>query len=292
MIEVINYSKIDVKKWDACIQNSPQGNIFGLYSSLSEACDDWLGFVYNDYEAVLALPLKRKLGLSYSWHPQFMGPLGVFGNDKKAITEIFKKLSSQSWWIKMYYLQERKPTKFLVKERVFQKLNIKENIDVLRKNYNDNTKRNIKKAVKAQLSIKYIENVNLVLNTFKENKGIEIDNIDENSYTLLKKLMTHWKKNKSGYITAVYDEEELMAIGFFLVWRDQVIYYKGAVTQPGKEFGAMHYMIDHEIEKCAGKYGVFDFGGSNTASVARFYKGFGGVDYSYYEYEFKKFKII
>lgn len=292
MIEVIVSSKIDQHKWDRCVENSSQGNVYGLYASISKACDTWLGIIYNDYEAVLALPLKKKLGLSYSWHPQFMGPLGVFGNDKKAITEIFRELSSHSWWIKMYYWQERKPAKFIVKERLYQQLSLHEGIDVIRKNYNDNTKRNIKKATKAELLIKDVKDVQLVLDTFKENKGVEIDNIDEKSYQLLKKLMMHWQKSKLGYITGVYDQDELMAIGYFLEWKDTVIYYKGAVTQLGKEFGAMHYLIDHEIKNSVLKYKTFDFGGSNTSSVARFYKGFGGTDHRYYEYEFRKFKII
>jgi len=292
MIEILVSSKINPLKWNECIKNSPQGNVYGLYESISTACNEWLGVVYNNYEAVLALPIKKKLGLSYSWHPQFMGPLGVFGNDKKAITEIFRHLSTHSWWIKMYYWQERKPAKFKVKERIFQELNIQDNIDSIRKNYNDNTKRNIKKASKKTLSVKSIQDVNLVLNTFKENKGGDIGNIDENSYQLLKKLMIHWQKNQLGYITALYDNNDLLAIGYFLTWNDTVIYYKGAVTALGKELGAMHYLIDYEIEKNTGNYSRFDFGGSNTPSVARFYKGFGGIDKTYYEYEFKKFKVI
>jgi hypothetical protein len=293
MIEIIPFKKIDPKKWNTCVANSKRGNIFGLYESISEACSNWVGVVLNDYDAVLAVPVKKKLGLTYSWHPQFMGPLGVYGGTKKIQKEMLNQLSSLSWWIKMYYWQERKAKKLRIKDRVYQVLSLKETtIGDIRSRYNENTKRNIKKADKLGLTVTRSENVNMVIKIFKENKGGQIDNIDDNSYILLKKLMDHWTQTKNGYVTEVYQDQTLLAIGYFLVWKNTVIYYKGAVTEEGKTAGAMHYLIDHEIEQHAGKLSRFDFGGSNTTSVARFYKGFGGVDKEYFEYEFKKFKIL
>lgn len=294
MIEVIPFAKIDKEKWDTCIHTSINGNIYGLYDSICLACDNWIGLVYGNYEAVLALPLKKKLGLTYSWHPQFMGPLGVYSSreNKEVVIELFLELTKHSWWIKMHYWQNVTTSGFDVSEKVFQELDMHgANIDNIRSGYNENTKRNFKKAIKQNLIIKSITDVDKVIQTFKENKGDQIENINEDSYSLLKKLMTHWLKNKLGYISAVYDGDRLAAIGYFLVWNGTVIYYKGAVTELGRSTGAMHFLIDHEIERNLGVCKYFDFGGSNTASVAQFYKGFGGLDKNYFLYEYKKFKI-
>jgi hypothetical protein len=294
MIRVVPSDKIQKEKWDKCVQASPDGNIFGLYDSISTACEHWLGIIYKDYEAVLALPVKKKLGLTYSWHPQFMGPLGVFSGIENAalFLEIMQEASRQSWWIKMHYWQNETAKKFQTSPRVFQVLDLQgKTMDEVRSGYNENTKRNYKKAVNQKLSIQQLEDTDLVIKAFKENKGDQIADINEDSYHLLKKLMVHWMAEKNGSISAVFDGDQLAAIGYFLTWKKTVIYYKGAVTEYGRANGAMHFLIDQEIEKQLGTCDTFDFGGSNIDSVSRFYKGFGGKDRNYYFYEYKRFKI-
>lgn len=318
MIYVLPHQKIDQQKWDTCILKSKHSSIYGLFDSISVACENWLSIIYKDYEAVAVLPVKKKLGLVYSWHPQFMGPLGVFTNQEnpEIIKEMLGELSKHSLWIKMYYWQKEAPSRpspggrekahpdlpfgkekkiaknYKIVEKVYQELAIEnKNIELIRSGYNENTKRNYKKAVKQSLTVRHISDVNLVINTFKENKGNQIENINEDSYTLLKKLMDHWLQKGLGHITAIYDKDQLSAIGYFLVHHNTIIYYKGAVTELGKANGAMHFLIDHEIENNLNQCKYFDFGGSNTESVARFYRGFGGVDKYYYLHEFKRFKI-
>ncbi len=294
MIQVVPFEKINRTKWDACIHSGKNGNIYGLYDSICMACDRWVGIIYNDYQWVLALPQKKKLGLTYSWHPQFMGPLGIFGNeeDPQIQQKMLEEMIQHSWWVKMFYFQPAEGN--LIKPTLwkYQQLGLAgKNMEDVRKEYNENTKRNRQKAVKQGIEIKKVSDVDLVINTFKENKGDQIENINEDSYVLLRKLMIHWLQKNDGHITGVYDGEILLAIGYFLTWRKTVTYYKGAVTNEGKNSGAMHFLIDSEINDHINKCDFFDFGGSNTESVARFYKGFGGKDVDYYLNEYKKFKI-
>lgn len=294
MIEVIPFKEINKEKWDRCIHSSPNGNIYGLYDSITLACNSWVGIIAEDYQAVMALPLKKKLGLTYSWHPQFMGPLGIFSvsPDEELEKEMFTTALKNSWWIKMHYWQCSIPKNYKRTALVFQFLDLQNtHMEVIRSAYNENTKRNIKKAIKNKLNITNGSSIEELVTAFKENKGDQIDNINNESYVLLKKLMKHWLKTQNGHISAIYKDDELLSIGYFLSWNGITIYYKGVVTEIGKQLGAMHFLIDHEIEGSIknGKY--FDFGGSNSSSVARFYRGFGGVDKDYSLIEYKKFKI-
>lgn len=294
MIEVVASKDINKGKWDRCVHESVQGNIYGLYDSVSQACDNWLGIIYRDYEAVLALPLKKKLGLTYSWHPQFMGPLGIYSlkPDENMQTEMFNHAIKNSWWTKMHYWQNTVSKEIKQTELVFQMLDLKSNDpDTIRSAYNENTKRNIKKAIKSDLKISDKGSVDDLILAFKENKGDKIENINDDSYVLLKKLMKHWLKTKNGHISSIYNGNELLAIGYFLEWNGITVYYKGIVTEKGKQAGAMHFLMDHEIVQGITNGNYFDFGGSNSESVARFYKGFGGIDKKYYLHEYKKFKI-
>lgn len=293
MIQVFKSGEINQQKWDNCILNAVNGTIYGLYDSIQTACDEWLGFVWNNYEAVAALPIKRKLGLTYSWHPQFLGPLGIFASQPDALNlnDFIQLIKQESWWIKMYYYQNLSPG-LTTSEWNYQLLEFNQKpIDDIVSNYNDNTRRNINKAAKAHVTIKEIMDVDILVNTFRDEKGSQISNLNDESYYLLKKLIIRWQEKGLASIKAVYQFDELLAVGCFLQWRNQVVYYKGAVTEAGRNTGAMHFLMDQEIKSAHRENGVFDFGGSNVETVARFYKGFGATNHHYYYTEYKKFKI-
>ena len=292
MIRVINADKIDPAKWDYCVTSSPNGNIYGLYSSLNAGCKSWKGIIYGDYEAVLALPIKKKFMLSYSWHPQFMGPLGIYG--KVLTPEItdgfFKAVLSNSWWIRMYYFQKTDATKCSFIPRVHQMLDVENlSIETVRKLYNENTRRNIKKTQQFQFEIKPDTDINSFIGFFKKNKGEEIDTLKESSYVQLSKLMKLWLGKGNGYIRSGYVNNELHAMAYFILWNGVLTYYKGFSTEAGKKNGSMHFLLDREIESNLARIHKVDFGGSNVESVARFYKGFGGADETYYQAESRKF---
>ena len=46
-------------------------------------------------------------------------------------------------------------------------------------------------------------------------------------------------------------------------------------TVEGKSMNAMHYLLDHLIEKHAGQQIVLDFEGSSIPGLAHFFKSFG-----------------
>ena len=76
-------------------------------------------------------------------------------------------------------------------------------------------------------------------------------------------------------------ENELVAIGFFIKKRNQLLYLKGIVTSSGKKIGAMQALFDKVIqenhESCIG----LDFGGSSDEGLASFNKKFGACDRNY-----------
>ena len=51
-----------------------------------------------------------------------------------------------------------------------------------------------------------------------------------------------------------------------------------------KKNGAMYGLMNFAFETYKDRYSKFDFGGSDVESVATFYKKFGAIDNSYYNY--------
>ncbi len=78
VIKYLKHKDIDKNKWDECINEAPNGLIYGMSWYLDRVCPGWDALVSDDYEAVMPLPWKQKMGLKYVYHPLFAQQLGVF----------------------------------------------------------------------------------------------------------------------------------------------------------------------------------------------------------------------
>jgi hypothetical protein len=73
------------------------------------------------------------------------------------------------------------------------------------------------------------------------------------------------------------------AMGLFVKTPDRIINVFGASDQLGRDLYSMHVLLDHLIERHAGKNLHFDFEGSDIPGVADFFKSFGARVEPYWE---------
>lgn len=73
-------SEIDTHRWDDCVTNASNGRLYGHSVFLDHMSDCWDAIVWGDYQAVLPLPHRQKLGVSYVYPMPFAGPLAVYGS--------------------------------------------------------------------------------------------------------------------------------------------------------------------------------------------------------------------
>ena len=76
-------------------------------------------------------------------------------------------------------------------------------------------------------------------------------------------------------------EGKLCAGAFFLQSFDSYIFLFSATNGESKENGAMFLIVDQFIKRHANSDFTLDFEGSNSKSLARFYKGFGAEEFYY-----------
>lgn len=295
MIKAVPSSEIHPEKWNQCILHSSPSNVFLLYQNLNAACEKWTGLVYNDYEAVMALPLKKKLGFSYSWQPQFTSPYGVVGkNAQTLLADFMIQATCHTLWIKLFTYQETHAAGARCSKRKNQILVTEgKDIQTIRSAYSENTRRNIKKAHKSSLQLLHNGSTLDLVSFFKREKGKELDNLNEASYThLLALLNSLYDQDALEIVSVTNAGGEILAMAGLVKWNGRCLYYKGAVNAQGKTCGAMHFLMDHAIQDATDLHQVFDFGGSNVDSVARFYKGFGAEDEYYFYTEWKKLNFL
>ncbi|MEA3443266.1 MAG: hypothetical protein U9R19_00920, partial [Bacteroidota bacterium] len=152
----------------------------------------------------------------------------------------------------------------------------------LKKNYSTNTKRNIAKAKKNNISIVNGVTSNQLINLFKNNVGDSRNAFGEAQYGILRRLISIVLRSRIGEIIGAYTaENNLCAVTFFLHSNQRGIYLVSASTPEGIEKRAMFMLIDTYIQNNSERNMTLDFEGSNIESIARFFKGFGATACEY-----------
>ena len=286
MIQYLEHKKINKKKWDECISNAGNSSVFVYSWYLDVVSEDWSALVLNDYEAVFPIASKSKYKINYVYQPFFTRYFGVFSKQKisaKLISEFVEAIPEKFKYME-FCLQEGQTISskaFELNEKKYQLLDLNMKHEILFKEYSDNAKRNIKKAIKAGLKIRPDIAPEKIVQLFKTTKGNELEVFSPQDYRTLIQLMDMCNDLKKGQSIAIYDGDKLCAAAFFMFSNNRFTFLKSGVTDDGKAKGAMHLLFDYFIKENSGKKYQLDFGGSSVENVARFYKNFGAKDCVY-----------
>lgn len=283
-MKILKNSEIDRSKWDQTILNSPTPWVFAQSFYLDATCPGWAALEDGNYKSIMPLTLSKKLGIEYLVQPPFTPQLGIFGTyTAKINNDFFELLKTHYKYIDIELNASNTEHARETKDKRTFVIEAGEKIT-----YNTNTKRNIAKAEKSGLKIGRPEGESAIrlskklLNPFLHNKlklkrtHIRMfENLLENS-SAQKKLQTFVVKSSN---------EKITALAHFISNGQHAVYLKGAAFD--RDSGSMHFLMHHAI----GFYRnsgvkVFDFGGGQSDSMARFYSGFGATELIYKTYRY------
>ncbi len=282
IIRYIKHNQIDKNKWDSCIENSVNGMIYGMSWYLDTICENWDALVSDDYEAIMPLPWKSKFGIKYIYHPFFAQQLGLFYM-KDADDQVFEFLEQIppafiKYETSINYLNEVKQGSLNI--RTNHVLDLNKDYNQLYHNFSENTRRNIKKAAKAEIKVTTEVSIDEFL-TLKQLNNI--NDLTDNHFSILKKLFGLLIEKEHAQILGVKNPDGVLTgAAIFVNFRHRVIYLFSASSEVGKENSAMFAIVNHKIQELAGQNKILDFEGSMIEGVARFFKGFGAVTETYY----------
>lgn len=284
-IQYLTRNMIDTGKWDRCISASPDGLIYAYSYYLDTMAPHWDALVMGDYEAVMPLPWNRKFGISYILQPFLTAQLGVFA---LKLTEwmrddFFAAIPSAFRYIDISLHSNcmlSSPSGFNIL-RSNHTLDLSPAYNQLSANYNDNTKRNIRKAVQAgcysQKEIDPEKVTTLALAQMKKQGQQTADNADR--FRKLFQLL-HQKEMATTY--GVFSSSgNLLSSAVFFFSHNRAYYILVGNHPGGRDVGASHALIDAFIKDHAGKNMVLDFEGSDIPTLAAFYRGFGAIHVPY-----------
>ncbi len=280
-VQLIKHKDIDLKKWDKAILSSKNPLVFAQSFYLNATSPKWDALVIGDYESVFPLTVKSKLGFKYLPQPSFTSQLGTFGKVNDATELAFYNYITTHF--KLIEIELNASNKLKVKGLSQKRTFI---IDYKKEyTYNQNTKRNIKKAHENGLRVQDAdekESISLskkIVDPFLE-KEVGLSKPVVKTFNA---LLANGLKHKQIITFKTVDANgKVKAIGHFAFNNTHALYLKGTNIDKKENSGSMHLLIDFAIKYFKTKAKIFDFGGGGNEGLAGFYRGLGGSQLDYY----------
>jgi len=299
----VKHKDIDPAKWDNCIVTAANKKIYGLYNYLNIACE-WDAIVYNDYEAVMPLPHKTRLGVAYLYQPFFCQQLGVFHSITFDFKNYLKILSVATKLYKYGQIQLNHLNKLedygisiekknIIRPKTNHILNLAEGYDIIYKKFSSKCKQSIKKGQSTASNISLQCDMKTAMSFYENNYGKRTPHVQLPDFERLSALLQLKELEQEVYIYHNPNSKEIEAISIFVLRGNQIYYMLSAVIAEAKQNCALFYIMDAVIKKYAGKNYILDFEGSIIPSLARFNLGFGAIEQIYFDLRFSSnFSIL
>ena len=273
MIQYVSRKLLDEKKYDFCIENSIQSRVYAFSWYLDIVADHWDVLVLNDYEALMPLPWKQKLGLKYITQPYFCQQLGIFSLttiSEETQLEFIKKIPSKFLKVSLALNSQNA----IISEKNSRKnlfLLLLNSHEALFKNFSKGRKHAIKVAEKNQLivaetSIQSLIDIQKKLHQY------------EFSEEKLEKLSKQLLQQQKGKVLGIFKDDVLLGGALFVFSKNRVVYLFSAFTYQGREYQAASFLINYQIKNNENSYFIFDFEGGNIPNIGKFYRSFGAEE--------------
>lgn len=284
-IQYLTHQQIDKTKWDSCIDDSPNGLVYGYSFYLDCMSPGWEALVLGDYTAVMPLTWRKKYGISYLYQPFCTAQLGVFGNeiDQVLTDQFIQMIPSFFKLVEISFNSGNTMNAFrpFATERKNYTLHLNKPYIELYNSYNENTKRNCKKAIEKGCTFTKgfdVENViELALQQMKQYSKETFENVTRfrNLYNIL-----HAKKMADTY-GIISPGKKLLASCAFFYSHNRAYYILVGNHPDSKSTGASHALLDAFIKDHSEKELTLDFEGSDIPGLAYFYGSFGAKEEMY-----------
>ncbi len=289
MIRWVKHTEIDPIRWDETIQQAQFPTLFCTFQMLDllTAEASWDALILDDYDYVMPLPVRAKMGIQYVYFPFFVSQLGIFSSKNvtaQIVSDFLNALPKEYKHIDLTLNPSNDPAyiqQYTI-SLISHQLDLNTDYDNLYNNYAQNTRRNIKTSYKHELSISRDKiSTEEIIRLFCNNRGKRKEvHFKSRDYEILTNVAAQLKKLNCLETWGVHAEDgTLMAGALFVKDFNRYWFWFSGRDNQYAEAKPMFFLMDEFILAHADEECVLDFNGSMNENVARFYKSFGGQPY-------------
>ncbi|MFN4007279.1 MAG: hypothetical protein ACK4HE_07195 [Chitinophagaceae bacterium] len=281
--QAIPRNQLNEQRWNACIATSKHTNIFMYSWALDALCKhQWQAFVYGNYIAIAALPLKKKWGIiHYAYQVPFLPYFSVISSEPHInwgsfylkVKNKFNFLDISCDWHETSRLtaNEQLRTNYYLPQGV--------PYHTLAHNYTKACQKNIRKAQQRGVLTPQKKNdvatIDLLLQVYDAAYGGVQHHHHHRNYDTAKSFM--YQALTAGYVQlyTTYDSDnQLLHVAAIITYKHKHWYYMAAPTALGREKRVTYAFVDFAIAQACAANASFDFVGSDIVNVATFYRSF------------------
>ncbi len=287
-IDIIPSHGIDKVKWDRCIRNSSHPLIYACSFYLDHIADNWHGIVANDYETVMPVAWRKKMGVRYCYDVPFIQQLGWYSSANEMVysAEMIKALFSFCRYGDYSFRYKNNITQTKASAHTNYIIDLSQPYGAIAAHYKTDLDNNLKKAERESF-VYAAENAEAAIDIFKDLYSGRVPHVSADDYSNFKKLVVFLKKNNAAFAKKVCSKNnELLAVALLLKDETRVYNMMNSTTAAGRKTGANHFLFANIFKEFAGSPLVFDFEGSDIAGVKNFYEKFGAANQPYFKIHF------
>ncbi len=289
-IEILPANKIDKDKWNACLQGFDNNLIYAQYDYLRIMTDNWCGLIVNDYEAVMPLPYRTKMGIRYCYTVPFLQQLGLFGKyDEPLLKKVISKATKHIQYGDLFFNFQNNATQVLPDARTADNyvLNLHSSYPTIYSNYTQHLKTKLKKAKALGLVLKEKADISKSVFLFSQLYSGVLPNVKPDHFDRLLEVANFFSSLNQCFAYEVLDcNNNSLAMALFFKDENRIYNILPSTTSEGRKLNAMHFLLDNLIQKYAETQCSLDFEGSDIAGIKLFYQSFGAINQPYYHYHF------
>jgi len=300
--------EIDDIRWDQVVKADSRSVPYGLTEILDARCVEWGGMVLGNYEAVFPLPFKKRWGLWYSRMPFGLQQLGIFGPDVLKswihVETVLKGLPKRLIWLDIHLhegIEDAKVSSTKWKcvhpfqwerwqNRRTAVLHMAKTYEEVHRNFSGQTTKNVKKASSHAFTWFEQDPPEVLIRAFRENQMKKYTGISSTFLEAVLGQMNVLVSKRRGVVHTVYGPgNQLYAGAFWWFQGDRMILYFSAITEEGRRYQAMSYLINEALIQASGTWKRLDFEGSLDEGLHRFNLGWGAETLPYLRLQRFKF---
>jgi hypothetical protein len=253
-------------------------------------CTQWDAIVLGNYDAIMPLPWRKKLGIKYLYQPAFLQQGGIFSNKPlpNEMIEAFIDKASECFKFAEFSLNflntiaYNSKSAFTIKHRNNFILSLKQSFEINIQNYSNDFKRKLKKSETSDFtyvkSSDFKEAIQFYKKTYKDRKL----NVSTKDYANFEDLCKHYNNKKRVVIRKVVNKsDQILSIVILLKDDNRLYNLLPAISEEGKKTSSNYFLYNAIIDEFSGQKLTLDFEGSDVKGIAEFYQKMTNTNQTY-----------
>ena len=274
------------------------GLIYAESAYLDAMAANWDAVILDDYEAVMPITWKKKIGIRYIYQPPFLQQGGIFFKTKLPLKIMRSFMDEASGNFKfaeftVNYLNLIDWKQAGLRETLRNNfiLQLGSGYKNIFDEYDPYIKQRLNRLKKFSLQYKHSTDHLGILDLYKELYSSRMPSVTGKDYQQFGKLCKYYLKNDRVISRHVYnmDGKELLAAVLLLKDDNRIYNIISCILPNGKKLLANYFLYNELIKEFAGEDIILDFEGSDIPGVAYFYDKFSGDNQ---QYAFVKFNNL